>query len=108
MRINYRELKQQIRLLELLTGIGWKHTKGRGAQLRGPCPLPGCCAKSSSGPSKNDHPFSIHTIKNVYQCFRCRSAGNVLDFWQTYRATSLLQAAIELSQSLETGNHTSP
>lgn len=107
MRIDYRELKQQIRLVDLLTTIGWNRTKGRGEQLRGPCPLPGCCAKSSNRPTDNNHTFSVHTTKNVYQSFRCRSTGNVLDFWQTYRATSLHQAAIELSQLRETGNRTS-
>jgi hypothetical protein len=107
MRINYRELKQQIRLLDLLQRIGWKSTKGRGEQLRGPCPLPDCCVKSSNRSTNNDHAFSIHTTKNVYQCFRCRSTGNILDFWQTYRATSLHQAAIELCEYLETSNRTS-
>lgn len=106
MRINYRELKQQIRLKDLLTRIGWKSIEGRGEQLRGPCPLPGCCSNSSSHQAIDDRAFSIHTGKNVYQCFRCRSTGNVIDFWRTHRATNLHDAALELCQILETGNHT--
>ncbi len=106
MKINYRELKQQMRLKDLLTRIGWKNTEGRGEQLRGPCPLPGCCSKTSTERPVTDRAFSIHTGKNVYQCFRCRSTGSVLDFWRTYRATNLHAAAIELCQILETSNHT--
>lgn len=106
MRIDYRALKQQIRLLDLLTRLGWKHTKGRGEQLRGPCPLPACSARSG-GDSVKDATFSIHAAKNVYQCFRCRSAGNVVDFWRSYRNIPPHQAAIELNQLLENSNHNS-
>lgn len=105
MRIDYRELKQRVRLVDLLTSIGWKSTKGRGEQLRGPCPLPGCYTESTES-VHNNSAFSVHTTRNVYQCFRCRAAGNVLDFWQAYRAIGLYQAATELSKS-KTGNHTS-
>ena len=103
MRIDYRELKQQIRLKDLLARIGWKSTKGRGEQLRGPCPLPGCREKSAS----DDSAFSVNTSKNIYRCFRCGSAGNALDFWQTYRAVPLHQAATELRQMSKTSNQTS-
>jgi hypothetical protein len=102
MRIDYRELKSRIRLRELLERIGWKSVKGRGDQLRGPCPLPGCRSKVSNdcdGPTRKDLAFSIHASKNVYRCFRCGSAGNALDFWQAYRATSLYDAAKELSRN---------
>lgn len=111
MRIDYRELRQRVRLIDLLTQIGWQSTKGRGAQLRGPCPLPACRNKlrgdQSRGHPVHDHfTFSVHTTKNIYQCFRCRAAGNALDFWKTYRAISLRAAAAELSHS-ETRNHES-
>jgi hypothetical protein len=107
MRIDYLELKSRIRLRELLERIGWKSVKGRGDQLRGPCPLPSCQLKMSNdcdGPTRKDLAFSIHTSKNVYRCFRCGSAGNALDFWQAYRATSLYEAARELNRISETSN----
>jgi CHC2 zinc finger len=111
MKIDYRELRQRVRLADLLTQIGWQSTKGRGAQLRGPCPLPACCDKFQDAPSRGHSvrdlsTFSVHTTKNIYRCFRCRAAGNVLDFWRTYRAISLHAAAAELSHS-ETRNHES-
>jgi len=110
MRINYRELKQRIRLSQLLEHIGWKSIEGRGDQLRGPCPLPSCCSSTPTGRgsrSGTNRTFSINTVKNAYRCFRCGAAGNALDFWQAYRNTSLHVAASELQQFLATSNHTS-
>ncbi|MBI2481523.1 MAG: hypothetical protein HYV60_23645 [Planctomycetia bacterium] len=40
-KIDYAELRSQLRLIDVLTQIGWQSTKGRGEQLRGPCPLCG-------------------------------------------------------------------
>ena len=98
MRIDYEELKHRIRLLELLTSIGWTNTEGRGEQLRGPCPLPACSAKAASASNSQKRSLSVHTGKNVYQCFSCGSRGNVLDFWQAYRGIPREESAIELSQ----------
>jgi hypothetical protein len=107
MRVDYRELKRRIRLRDLLNRIGWKNTKGRGDQLRGPCPLPGCrYQQSNAGPEGAGPTFSIHAGKNVYRCFHCGSKGNALDFWRAYRNMTLNQAAIELYQFLATSNHT--
>ena len=105
MRIDYGELKKRIRFRELLERIGWTSVEGRVDQLCGPCPLPECQSKVSSDCSKRkDRSFSIQTSKNVYLCFRCGSAGNALDFWQAYRATTLYEAAKELIQIHETSN----
>ena len=98
MRIDYRELKQQIRLIDLLTRIDWKITKGRGEQLRGPCPLTTCRSQVTDCNTHDDSAFSVNTTKNIYRCFRCGSAGNALDFWLNYRAITLHQAAMELSR----------
>jgi len=105
MRIDYCELKKRIRLRVLLEQIGWTSVEGRGDQLRGPCPLPECQSNvSSGGTNRKDRSFSIHASKNVYRCFRCGSAGNALDFWLTYRATTLHEAAKELNEIHETSN----
>ena len=80
------------RMNRLVDRFGWKSDKGRGDQLRGPCPLPACQSKVSNDCSKRkDRSFSIHASKNIYRCFRCGSAGNALDFWQVYRATTLMK-----------------
>ena len=105
MRIDYRELKSRIRLQELLERIGWKSIKGRGDQLRGPCPLPGCQSRvPNDGTKGKDRSLSIQPSKNMYRCFRCGSSGNALDFWQAYRATTLHDAAKELNEICEASN----
>ena len=109
MSIDYRELRKRIRLEELLQRIGWESTEGRGDQLRGPCPLPGCQARRTNGRGVTEaRALSIHVTKNLYRCFHCGSAGNALDFWRAYRNTTLHAAARELYEILETSNRTSP
>jgi CHC2 zinc finger len=106
MRIDYGELKYRIRLVTLLESIGWISTEGRGEQLRGSCPLPACRSKLARASDAQKRSFSVHAGKNVFQCFGCRSRGNVLDFWQVYQGKSLRESAIELVQYSETSNHT--
>ena len=106
MRIDFEELKRRIRLLDLLEGLGWTSTKGRGEQLRGPCPLPACSTRNGSDLKGAKRSFSVHVGKNVYRCFGCGSGGNVLDFWQTYSKKPLRESAIELVAQLETSNRT--
>ena len=100
MRIDYRELKRRIQLLELLESIGWTSTEGRGEQLRGPCPLPACVAKVASTANGKKRLFSMHAGKNIYRCFGCGSSGNALEFWQAYCGKSLRESAIELTKIL--------
>ena len=98
MRIDYRDLKVRIRLKDLLDELGWQSIEGRGAQLRGPCPLPACQSrKSNTAQASEVRTFSVHIEKNVYRCFRCSSSGTVLDFWRFYRGTTLYEAAKELT-----------
>jgi hypothetical protein len=98
MRIDYRDLKVRIRLMDRLDEIGWQPTEGRGVQLRGPCPLPVCQSRKSDQSQANGvRSFSVHIEKNVYRCFGCSSSGTVLDFWRFYRGTTLYEAAKELT-----------
>ena len=107
MRIDYRELKRRIRLIEVLERIGWESTEGRGDQLRGPCPLPGCRSRNMENAKAHKRSFSVQAEKSMYRCFGCDSRGNVLDFWQAYRGKSLRESALELVQHLETSNRPS-
>lgn len=104
MRIDFRDLKRRIRLTELLGRIGWTSTEGRGVDLRGPCPLPACSSRAASGSKSARRSFSVHTGKNVYNCFDCGSQGTVIDFWRAYRGQSLMDSAIELATNQESGN----
>ena len=108
MRIDYRELKRRVRLIEVLfEWIGWESTEGRGDQLRGPCPLPGCRSRNEENAKAHERTFSVHAEKSMYRCFGCDSRGNILDFWQAYRGKSLRESALELVQHLETSNRPS-
>jgi len=87
--IDYHQLRRQIRMRHVLDLIGFQATWQRGPQLRGPCPISGCC--STSGRS-----FSVHLTRQVYHCFACRSSGNVLDLWAAIHTLSIYQAAVDL------------
>ena len=87
--IDYHQLRQQIRMRQVLDLIGFQATWRRGPQLRGRCPIPGC--RSTSGRS-----FSVHLTRQVYHCFACRSCGNVLDLWAAIYTLSIHQAAVDL------------
>jgi len=87
--IDYRQLRRQITMREVLNLIGFQATWRRGPQLRGPCPIPAC--HSACG-----HPFSVHLVRQVYQCFACRSRGNTLDLWIAVCGLPLHHAALDL------------
>ncbi len=104
-KIDYAELRSRLRIIDVLTPIGWQSTQGRGEQLRGPCPL---CGGPEAAPS-----FSVNTGRNIYRCFRCGSQGNVIDFWMSYSKLPIHEAAQELMartstrQESGTSNHQS-
>jgi DNA primase len=87
--IDYRQLRQQITMSEVLDLIGFQPTSRHGPQLRGPCPILGCSSAS-------DRSFSVHLARQVYHCFACRSRGNPLDLWAAIRGLSIHQAALDL------------
>lgn len=91
--IDYYRLRQQITMREVSELIGFRATRRRGPQLRGPCPVPGCRGTS-------DRSFSVHLARHTYHCFACHSHGNTLDLWATVRGLSLHRAALELCQLL--------
>ena len=56
--IDYRQLRQRVSMTEVLELIGFRATRQRGSQLRGPCPIPGC-------PSASDPDFSVQVDRQV-------------------------------------------
>ena len=87
--IDYRELRRQITMREVLDLIGFQPTSRRGPQLRGPCPISGCRSASDSS-------FSVHLARQVYHCFACHSHGNTLDLWAAVCGLPIYQAAMDL------------
>ena len=95
---DYREIRERVRIVALLEELGWQATKTRVAQLRGTCPLPGCSRTTTLGSSSpSQWTFSVERDRNIYRCFRCGSAGSVIDFWSAYRGLPVYDAAKELS-----------
>ena len=89
--IDYRRLREQLSMAEVLGWVGFQTTRRRGAQLRGVCPIPGC-------PSASRRAFSAHLVRQIYHCFACGSHGNPLDLWSAVRRLPLHQAALDLCQ----------
>jgi DNA primase len=87
--IDYRQLRQLVSMTEVLELIGFRPTRRRGSQLRGPCPIPGC-------PSASDRDFSVQLDRQVYQCFACHCQGNQLDLWATVQRLPLHPASLAL------------
>jgi DNA primase len=91
--IDYRQARCQLRLAEVLELIGYRPRWVVGQQWRGPCPL-----HESRSPTSRS--FAAHVGKNVYRCFRCGKAGNVLDFWVDWTRQNLHAAVLDLCQRL--------
>jgi len=92
--IDYRRLRQQITIRQVLDLIGFQATWRRGSQHRGPCPIPGCRSHSSRA-------FSVHLGRQCYHCFACHSHGNPLDLWAAVQRLPLHQAAVDLCQHIQ-------
>jgi DNA primase len=91
--IDYRELRARIRVAEVLALLDYRPQWIKGEQWRGPCPLHGSTRVRSRS-------FAAHLGKNVYHCFRCGAAGNVLDLWMAYTGQKLHAAALDLCRRL--------
>jgi len=90
--IDYQQLRQQVSMPQVLGLIGFRATRRRGPQLRGPCPIPDC-------PSTSRRAFSVHLVRQAYRCFACGSHGNALDLWAAVRRLSLHHAALDLCEA---------
>lgn len=107
MSIDYRRLREKIRIEELLGWIGWEAARRKGDQLRGACPL---CAQyplnsSPAGELRHDCSFSVNTQHNIFRCFRCGYSGNALDLWAKLHGLSIYQAATEIQNRLAATHH---
>lgn len=75
--IDFKALKAQVSLLDVLRLLKWEQVKERGDELRGPCPVHG-----SSTPQSTI--FAVAPQKNAWQCFKCGASGNQLDLASHY------------------------
>ena len=89
--IRFQEVRSRINMAQVLTLLGFAPCKGFENQIRGPCPVHGSTSPTSRC-------FSANLKKNVYQCFRCGSAGNQLDLYAAATRQNLVTAAIDLCE----------
>lgn len=91
--IDYRRLRQQISLIQVLDLLGFTPATRRGVELRGPCPVHGATTPRSRS-------FAAHLQKNCWRCFGCGAGGNALDLYAAACRLPLYQAALELCARL--------
>ena len=93
--IDYRRLRADISMRQVLDLIGFDATFRRGDQLRGVCPLPACQEKSK-------RTFSVHLRRGIFRCFACGVAGNQLDLWALLYHLPIHDAAQSLCHQTHT------
>ncbi len=113
--LDYRRLREQVPIEEILGRMSWEATERRGDQLRGACPLCSPSARSGSGsePASQlsttdsgettvDHrSFSVNLRRNIFQCFRCKRSGTILDLWSHHRSLSIHAAGLEIRERMQ-------
>ena len=101
--VNFREVKTQIRLADVIRSYGVKLQSSGPGCLRGRCPLPAHSSKDSA------LSFSINTARNVWACHSqsCIAkrggaiGGNVLDFVAVMEGCTIRDAALILKGRFE-------
>lgn len=96
--VDFRELKQQVRIEQVLASYGIQLQRVRKDYLRGRCPLP------THGSTQSRESFGVELGKNVWACHsasccqarRGRVGGNILDLVAYLEGCSLREAALRL------------
>lgn len=91
--IDFRELKAQISMQDVLTLLEFVPTSRSGSQVRGACPL-------HASHKKTGRTFSANIDQHTFQCFKCGAAGNHIDLWAKATRQSIYQAALDLCNRL--------
>ena len=92
--IDYRRLRADISIAEVLDLLGFVAGERRGDQVRGRCPF------HESSASGKHRTFSAHLGRHVFRCFKCQAQGNQLDLWARASRQNLYQAALDLCARL--------
>jgi DNA primase len=91
--IDYRQVRAQVTMRQVLALLGWQPRTQQGEQWRGLCPLHGSRSTSSRC-------FAVHVGRQVYHCFRCGAGGNTLDLYAAATRQGLYEAARALCERL--------
>lgn len=91
--IDYRALRRQLRLGQVLELLDFVPATRQGPQVRGPCPVHGSQTPRSRS-------FAAHLERQCWHCFRCGAGGNALDLWVALTRLPVYEAALDLCQRL--------
>jgi DNA primase len=91
--IDYRLLRQQISLNQVLDLLDFTATTRHGPEVRGPCPVHGAQRPRSRS-------FAAHLQKNCWRCFGCGAGGNALDLYLAVTRLPVYEGALELCARL--------
>ena len=92
--IDYRQLRADITMAEVLELLGFVVVERRGHQVRGQCPFHEPCARGKR------RSFSVNLRRHLFQCFKCQAAGNQLDLWARATKKPIHEAALDLCARL--------
>ncbi len=91
--VDFRAVRAMVSMGEVLRLLGYPQPLPGVERWRGPCPL----HRSTSSKSRT---FSVHLKRNLFHCFRCKSAGNHLDLYAAVTRQGVYQAALDLCEKL--------
>jgi len=91
--IDYDQLREEIRIEDVLRLIRYEPNLRRGDQWYGYCPFHDSTAKQRTV-------FAINLAGSCYYCHKCKQSGNQLELWATVIKMPLHSATIELCKQL--------
>lgn len=91
--LDFRRLRCEISMREVLDLLQFVGVKGRGDQVYGPCPLHAVDGEDSRC-------FSVNLKTARFYCHQCRQYGNQLELWAAATKQPIYNAALDLCERL--------
>ena len=91
--IDFRRLRHEITMEEVLRLLRFECTRQRGDQWYGYCPL-------HESESKHRTAFSVNVAMACYYCHKCKSRGDQFALWAEATQTPIRHATINLCHQL--------
>jgi len=92
--IDFRRLRTEISIGEVLELLGFIATNGSGHQRYGPCPVDPATAKN------RDRRFSVNLKTGRFYCRGCGLSGNQLELWAAATKQPIYDATVDLCNRL--------
>lgn len=94
-QLDFRAIKARVPILEVLARYGIELRQRDKEQMVGACPLP-----QHDPNGKNNAPFSVNVVRNIWRCFSCetrgKASGNILDLVSAMESISVFDSAKRL------------